>query len=116
MRRKYDLEGRCRKLAIQTRRETRKLITTPLTAEDARQLIKSTGSIGANYIEANEALSKKDFVFRIKISLKECKESQYWLSLLIGYINLTEAKELILLREEVVQIRKILGTILKKSI
>ena len=51
-------------------------------AEIAKQLIKSSSSIGANYIEANEALSKKDFLMRIKICRKESKESVYWLKLL----------------------------------
>ena len=46
--------------------------------EIGRQLIRSAGSVGANYIEANEALSKKDFLFRIKICRKEVKESCYW--------------------------------------
>jgi four helix bundle protein len=50
--------------------------------EDIRQLVKASGSVGANYIEANESLSKKDFVLRIKISRKEAKESRYWLRLL----------------------------------
>jgi hypothetical protein len=45
--------------------------------EIARQLVRSAGSVGANYIEANEALSKKDFMMRVKICRKECKESQY---------------------------------------
>ena len=43
-----------------------------------KQLIKSSGSVGANYIEANESLGKKDFRMRIKISRKEAKESRYW--------------------------------------
>lgn len=50
--------------------------------EDGKQLIRSAGSVGANYIEANEALSKKDFLFRLKISRKEAKESIYWLRLI----------------------------------
>lgn len=49
--------------------------------EDSKQLIRSSGSVGANYIEANEALSKKDFRMRIKISRKEAKGSRYWLRL-----------------------------------
>jgi four helix bundle protein len=49
--------------------------------EIAKQLVRSAGSVGANYIEANEALSKKDFMMRIKICRKECKESNYWLKL-----------------------------------
>lgn len=44
-------------------------------------MIRASGSVGANYIEANEALSKKDFVHRLRIARKEAKESQYWLRL-----------------------------------
>ncbi len=50
--------------------------------EDAKQLVRASGSVGANYIEANESLSKKDFIHRIKICRKEAKESRYWLKLL----------------------------------
>jgi four helix bundle protein len=50
--------------------------------EVAKQLVRSAGSVGANYIEANESLSKKDFLMRIKICRKECKESSYWLRLI----------------------------------
>lgn len=49
--------------------------------EDGKQLIRASGSTGANYIEAKEAFSKKDFVMRVKISRKEAKESRYWLRL-----------------------------------
>ena len=49
--------------------------------EYGRQLIRASGSVGANYIEAEEALSKKDFIVRIKISWKEAKEARYWIEL-----------------------------------
>ena len=49
--------------------------------ENGKQLTRSSGSVGANYIEANESLSKKDFVMRAKISKKEAKETRYWLIL-----------------------------------
>ena len=45
-------------------------------------MVRASGSVGANYIEANEALGKKDFVMHIRISRKEAKESRYWLRLL----------------------------------
>jgi four helix bundle protein len=48
-------------------------------------LVRASGSLGANYIEGNEALSKKDFRLRVKISRKEAKESLYWLRLLDGW-------------------------------
>ena len=53
-------------------------ITIPLID----QLVRSAASVGANYIEANEAISKKDFYHRIRICRKEAKETNYWLKLL----------------------------------
>jgi|SRR3990167_7419872 len=50
--------------------------------EYGKQLIRSSGSVGANYIEAVEALSKKDFIHRLRISRKEAKESTHWLLLI----------------------------------
>ncbi len=50
--------------------------------EIIKQVIRASGSVGANYIEANEALSKKDFIMRVKICRKEAKESRYWLMLI----------------------------------
>jgi four helix bundle protein len=55
-----------------------------ISIEDGSQLVRSSGSVGANYIEAQEALSKKDFAMRVKISRKEARESRYWLNLLEG--------------------------------
>ncbi|MDY7032550.1 MAG: four helix bundle protein [Thermodesulfobacteriota bacterium] len=55
--------------------------------EDGKQVIRSSGSVGSNYIEANEALSKKDFIVKIKICRKEAKESRYWLRLMDTQMN-----------------------------
>jgi four helix bundle protein len=60
----------------------KKLPKTIENIEDGKQLIKASGSVDANYIEANESLSKKDFTMRIKICRKEAKESRYWLNLI----------------------------------
>jgi four helix bundle protein len=49
--------------------------------EDVRQLVRASGSVAANWIEANEALSKKDFIMRVKICRKEAKESRLFLRL-----------------------------------
>ena len=78
----YDLEDRTLTFAKKVRAFIRKLSKTIANIEDGKQLIKASGSIGSNYIEANEALSKKDFVMRIKIGRKEAKESRYWLRLI----------------------------------
>jgi len=77
----YDLEERTFEFAKRTREFVKKLARTTGNFEDGKQLIRSSGSVGANYIEANESLSKKDFVMRIKISRKEAKETRYWLQL-----------------------------------
>jgi four helix bundle protein len=59
-----------------------KLPRTISNIEDVKQLVRASGSVAANYIEANEALSKKDFLHRIKICHKESKESRLWLRLI----------------------------------
>ena len=82
--------------------------------EDARQLIRSSGSVGANYIEANESLSKKDFVLRIKICRKEAKESRYWLRL-IEATDDTVAAERDVLVQEAQELMNIFGAIVRKS-
>jgi len=78
----YDIEDRTLEFAKHVRNFVNKLGKTLANIEDGKQLIRSSGSVGANYIEANEALSKKDFVMRIKICRKEAKESRYWLRLI----------------------------------
>lgn len=79
---KYDLEGRTFEFAKNVRVFVKSLTKNVSNIEDGKQLIRSSGSVGANYIEANESLSKKDFFMRIKICRKEAKESHYWLQLI----------------------------------
>ena len=73
----YDLEDRTLKFAKNVRALVKKLRKTVGNIEYGKQLVRSSGSVGANYIEANEALSKKDFIMRVKICRKESKESRY---------------------------------------
>jgi four helix bundle protein len=111
----YDLEERTFRFAQRVRVFVKKLPKTIANIEDSRQLVNASGSVGANYIEANEALSKKDFVMRIKICRKESKESRYWLRLVDTNSdpNLEcEREELIL---EATELMKIFGSILHKS-
>lgn len=79
---KYDLEDRTYLFASRVREFVKTLLRSQANTEDSRQLIRSSGSIGANYVEANDALSRKDFALRIKICRKEARESRYWLRLL----------------------------------
>ncbi|MBW2437950.1 MAG: four helix bundle protein, partial [Deltaproteobacteria bacterium] len=74
-----------------------------------------SGSTGANYIEANEALSKKDFVMRIKISRKESKESRFWLKLVDTENDAELEKKRMELITESTELMKIFGSILQKS-
>lgn len=81
--------------------------------ELSRQLIRSAGSVGANYIEANEALSKKDFVMRVKICRKEAKERRYWLNLVAFHQNQSDTHSALI--QESTELTKIFGAILEKS-
>lgn len=111
----YDLEERTFLFAKEVRLFIKGLKMDVANIEDAKQVIRSSGSIGANYIEANEALSKKDFIFRAKISRKEAKESVYWLRLINEANNLPNAKEVIGLIQEATELKKILSAIIDKS-
>ena len=71
--RKYDLEERTFIFAKSVIAYVRNLPTGISDREIGRQLVRSAGSVGANYIEANESLSKKDFIMRVKISKKEAR-------------------------------------------
>ena len=79
---KYDLEERTEKFAADIRKFVRLIDLDIPNREDAKQVVRSSGSIAANYIEANEALSQKDFLHRVKISRKETKETRLWLNLI----------------------------------
>lgn len=109
----YDLEERTFEFAKNVRFFIKKLPKTIGNIEDFKQVIRSSGSIGANYIEANEALSKKDFCMRIKISRKEAKESSYWLKLLDSSRELEEEK--LKLIKEADELMKIFSSIMRKS-
>lgn len=106
----YDLEERTFQFALKAREYIRKLPKDICNIEDAKQLARSSGSIGANYIEANESLSKKDFVLRIKICKKETKETRYWL-MLTTTSDIKLKEELI---QETNELMKIFGAILEK--
>ncbi|MCK4728190.1 MAG: four helix bundle protein [Desulfobacterales bacterium] len=111
----YDLEDPTLAFAKNVRDFVKKLRKTIANIEDAKQLIKSSGSVGANYVEANEALSKKDFVMRIKISRKEAKESRYWLKLIDTDGEPEQENDRKDLIQESTELMKIFGAILTKS-
>src|SRR6056297_3487756 len=79
---RFDLEDRCLLFAKSTRSFLRKYRYNIIVDQDIKQLVRSSGSVGANYLETNESLSKRDFVHRIRIAKKEARESIYWFELL----------------------------------
>ena len=109
----YNLEERTYEFARDCRLLVRELPKTISNIEDGKQLVKSSGSIGANYIEANEKLGEKDLKFRLKISRKEAKESKYWLRLL-GDLNPKFEDKINCLIQEAEELRKIVSTIINK--
>lgn len=102
---KYDLEDRTFLFAQNCRKFVHALPRTIQSIEDAKQLVRSSGSVAANYIEANESLSRKDYTMRVKVCRKEAKESILWLKLL------GEEGALI---KEVTELMKIFGAIIEK--
>ena len=112
----YALEERSFQFVKRVRIWIKQLSKSMSNIEDTKQLVRSSGSVGANYIEANEALSKKDFIFRLRICRKEAKESAYWTRLILGtnenISNENEGKNLF---KEAVELKKIFSVIIGKS-
>ncbi len=109
----YDLEERTYLFARRVNSYVSAIPKTMSNLEVGKQLIRSGGSVGSNYIEANESLSKKDFRMRIKICKKESKESRFWLKLSNpDYKCKDEKKDLV---RESTELMKIFASILEKS-
>lgn len=109
---RYDLEERTFQFAKRTRVFLREA-NGRFVGEDQKQLLRSSGSVGANYIEANEALGKKDFLLHIRIARKEAKETAYWLNLLFVSEEFQKEKDVLL--QEAHELMNIFGAILRKS-
>jgi four helix bundle protein len=111
---RFDLESRALQFAKDVRKFVRLLPQSIANREDIKQLVRSSGAVGANYIEANESLGKKDFAMRLRIARKEAKESEYWFALLdVGGLTQNE-RERVRLQGEARELLLILNAILKK--
>jgi four helix bundle protein len=109
----YDLEERTFPFAKVSRAFIRVLPRTISNVEDIKQFVRASGSVGANYIEANEAIGKRDFVMKIKTCRREAKESSYWLRLLdVNGQQEGQRKRLI---GEATELMKIFGAIVRNS-
>jgi four helix bundle protein len=111
----YDLEERTFHFAKRVRLYTRKLPKNLANIEDSKQVVRASGSVGANYIEANESLSKKDFLMRVKICRKESNESAFFLRLIYETNSPEFEKEGLELHDEAIQLKKIFSSIIEKS-
>ncbi len=107
-----DLEQRTFVFARNVRDFCKKLRYDTINIVYIKQLIRSSSSIGANYIEANENLGKGDLKMKLKIARKEAKETCYGLQLLVVDETLLNEREV--LTNEAEQLRKILSSILLK--
>ena len=110
----FDLEERTLNFAKRIVRMCKALPNNTVNFKLIDQIIRSAGSVGANYREANDALGKKDFLMRMKITRKETKETQFWLELIIEANP--ELKERIReLLNESIELKKIFSAIITKS-
>ncbi len=112
VRKKYDLEDRTFIFAKNVNQYVNRLPRSVSNIENGKQLVRSAGSVGANYIEANESLGKKDFLMKIKICRKEAKESHYWLKLTSPHTDNEHIK--LMLVNESTELMKIFAAILAK--
>ena len=114
MSREFYLEERTTKFAKAVIRLCKTLSRCPINDRLVGQVVGTSGSIGANYREANDALGKKDFLQRMKISRREAKESCHWLDLIL---EANADKESIIrpLLKEGDELKRILSPIIDKS-
>lgn len=110
-----DLEDRTFLFARDVRSFVKLLPQTIPNRGDIAQIARSSGSVAANYIEANEALSPKDFVHRLKNCRKEAKESRLWLRLLDCESSIPAEKQRQELLAEATELLLIFSAIIKKA-
>jgi four helix bundle protein len=110
-----DLEDRTFEFAQSVRTFVKQLPRTVSNIEDVRQLVRASGSVAANWIEADEALSKKDFLIRVKICRKESKESRLFLRLVDAGLPKSNVVARETLATEARELTLIFSSIISKS-
>lgn len=111
---KYELQERTYRFAVSVRRVLAEEGLPPVCWEDSKQLLRSSGSVGANYIEANDSLSQRDKIFRMKIARKEASESRHWARLLSPTLPVHLQDDMAAIQDEADQLARILTAIIKK--
>lgn len=110
----YDLEKRTLEFSKNLIHFLNSLPKNNINNNLVSQVIRSGTSVGANYREANETETKKDFVFRVRICRKEAKESVYWLEL-IKESNPNFINEVEIFKQEASEFVKIFAAIALKA-
>ena len=110
-----DLDERTFEFARDVRSLVKTLPKTEANAEDIPQLVRASGSVASNYLEANDSLGKKDFLMRMKISRKEAKESRLFLRLVDCGDRSDVDKERKRLVQEAQELKLILSSIIEKN-
>ena len=110
----FDLEKRTTEFAKRVIHLCKALPKNPINNRLTGQTVGSAGSVGANYREANDALGKKDFIHRMKISRKEAKETIHWLEL-IEEANSEFASRMKDIKKEANELKNILSSIINKT-
>jgi len=88
---KYDLEERTAKFGEEIIKFANKVSKNAITLPLVSQLVKAGTSVGANYCEADDAESRKDFQHKIGICKKEARETKHWLRMIV--VAVPELKE-----------------------
>ena len=110
----YDLEERTELFAKRVRSFVKTLPRSVTNVDDVRQVGRSSGSVAANYIEANDALSRKDFRMRLRIARREATETRLWLRLVDAGTEECVRHEREELVQEATELMKIMSAILRK--
>ena len=110
-----DLEERTFEFAQSVRAFVKQLPRTVSNTEDIKQLVRASGSVAANRIEADEALSKRDFLMHVKICRKEAKESRLFLRLIDAGLAKNKATARETLAAEARELTLIFSSIISKS-
>lgn len=114
MTRKFDLEKRTTEFARAVIGICKIIPRSPINDRLINQVVGASGSVGANYREANDALGKKDFIQRMKIARREAKESLHWLELLYT-ANSDKENDIKPLIKEADELKRILSSIIEKT-
>jgi four helix bundle protein len=108
--REFDLAERTAAFGEHVIQFSRRIPQNAISSPIVRQLVRSATSIGANYLEADEAGSKKEFRYRISVCRREARETQYWLRIVVASNpnckvearqHWQEARELVLILESI---------------